>query len=339
MSVAEALPEDLQAVAPIAGRRRGYVWLFRRLLVAALTLLLVSILIFGATQALPSDPARAILGRGAPTQEILLLRKQLGLDQPLATQYVNWLGHAVRLDFGNSLSAQIPVTKLIGARVGNSALLLGLTGVLMVPLAIMIGVVCALYRGRLVDHGVQVSSFIGNAVPDFVVGTVLVALFSTVVFRWLPAVSLVSSGSPLSQPATLVLPVATLLIVTLPYLTRLVRGSMLDVLQSHYIEVARLNGIAERRILVRHVLPNALVPAIQGTAAMLAYVAGGIVIVEYLFNYPGIGSELITAIGERDLPVIQACVLILAAVYVVLNLIADILTVVVTPRLRTAARN
>ena len=318
-------------------RRHG--WLIRRLLLGALTLWLVSALVFAATQALPSDPARAILGRGAQPEQLAAFNHQLGLDRPLVTQYFDWLGGVVTLDMGSSLSASnTSVTELIVPRLENSALLLGITGVLLIALSVATGVLCALFRDRAVDHVAQGTALVANALPEFVVGTLLVILFSTVVFHWLPAVSLASDASPLADPKTLVLPVATLLIVTLPYLMRLVRGSMLDVLRAHYVEMARLKGVEERRILWRHVLPNALVPAIQGAAATLAYLAGGIVVVETLFNYPGLGSQLTTSMGVRDLPVIQACVLILAALYVVLNLIADILTVVVTPRLRTSAR-
>lgn len=340
MSVPQASTVEFPVAA--AGRRRsirGYGWVARRLAFGALTLFLVSVLIFLATQALPSDPAQAILGRGAQQEQVNALRQELGLDRPLLTQYLDWLGGAVTLDMGNSLSApNTSVMEVIGPRVEHSLLLLFITGVLMVALSIVAGVVCALYRNRPFDHTVQGAALVANALPEFVVGTVLVALFSTVVFEWLPAVSLVSSGSPLSEPKTLVLPVATLLIVSAPYLIRLVRGSMLDVLQSPYVEMARLKGIDERRVLVRHVLPNALVPTIQGTAALLAYLAGGIVVVETLFNYPGLGSQLTTSMAVRDLPVIQGCVLILAAIYVVLNLLADILTVAVTPRMRTAPK-
>lgn len=325
-----------------AGRRRAlrrHGWLVRRLALGAVTLFLVSVVVFAATQALPSDPAQSILGRGAQPEQLEALRQQLGLDRPLVTQYLDWLGGALTLDMGNSLSASnTSVADLIGPRLENSALLLGITGLLLVTVSVVVGVLCALYRDSPADHATQGAALVANALPEFVVGTLLVIMFSTVVLQWLPAVSLASDQSPLSDPKTMVLPVATLLIVTLPYLMRLVRGSMLDVLRAHYVEMARLKGVEERRILWRHVLPNALVPAIQGSAATLAYLAGGIVVVETLFNYPGLGSQLTTSMGVRDLPVIQACVLLLAALYVVLNLIADILTVVVTPRLRTRMR-
>jgi peptide/nickel transport system permease protein len=318
-------------------RLRSHGWLVRRLALGALTLFLVSVVVFVATQALPSDPAQAVLGRGAQPEQLAAMRAELGLDRPLVTQYLDWLGGAVTLHMGHSLSAtNTSVMHLIGHRLENSAVLLLITGVLLVVLSVAAGVLCALFRDRPVDHAAQGVALVANAVPEFVVGTLLVVVFSTVVFEWLPAVSLASDQSPLSQPSTLVLPVATLLIATVPYLMRHVRGSMLDVLRSHYVEMARLKGIDERRVLLRHVLPNALVPAIQGTAATLAYLAGGIVVVETLFNYPGLGSELTSAMAVRDLPVIQACVLFLAGVYVVLNLVADILTVLVTPRLRTA---
>jgi len=174
-------------------------------------------------------------------------------------------------------------------------------------------------------------------VPEFVLGLILVILFSTTVFHVLPGVVLLAPGqNPLSHPRQLILPVTTLVLAVFPYLTRLVRGSVIDVYEAEYVRMARLKGVPERVVLRRHVLPNALVPAIQGAALTLAYLVGGIVVIEYLFNYPGLGSALTDAVSSRDLPVIQAIVLIFATAYIVFNLLGDLLTVYVTPRLRTA---
>jgi peptide/nickel transport system permease protein len=322
-----------------AGWLSPHLWVLRRLLLGVLTLLVVSIVVFAATEALPSDPARAILGKSATPQLLRALRAQLGLNRPLRTQYVSWLGHLIRGDLGTSLAGRVPVTSLLGSAALNSFSLLLVVMILAVPLGIFIGATTAIRRDRLVDRGALTTSLILTAVPDFVLGLLLVILFATTVFHLLPAVALIPPGSlPFAYPAEMALPVLTLVIYILPYLSRLVRAATIDVLESDYVTMARLKGMPERVVLLRHALPNALIPVIQGSALMTTYLLGGIVVVEFVFGYPGLGSLLTSAITEHDLPVIQAVTLIFAGSVVFFNLVADMLTIYLTPRLRTRPR-
>jgi len=323
--------------APEVPRQRRNQWVLRRVLVGIATLVALSIVIFAATQALPGNAAKEILGHDGTPAEVATLSRQLGLDRPIIVQYLSWAGNAITGNFGNSLAASEPVTTLLGPAILKSSILLIGSAVISMLIAFALGVLAASYRDRGPDHAINAFSFFFTAVPEFVIALWLVMLFGTTVFKILPAVSLIPPGAgALSDPQVYVLPVATLVLATVPYLTRLVRGSMIDAMESEYVRMARYKGLGERRILIRHALPNALVPAIQGMAQNLGYLAGGIVVVEYVFGFPGIGTALTQAIGVRDIPVVQATSLVLASFYVVVNLIADLLVVFVTPRLRTA---
>jgi peptide/nickel transport system permease protein len=324
------------ASAPVVPRQRRNLWVLRRVLVGVATLVALSIVIFAATQALPGNAAKEILGHNGTPAEVATLTHQLGLDRPVVSQYLSWAGHAVTGNFGDSLANREPVTTLLGPAVLKSAILLFLSAAISLVIAFVLGVAAAARRDRALDHVINAFSFFFTAVPEFVIALWLVMLFGTTVFKILPAVSLFPPGAgAFSDPQVYVLPVATLVLATVPYLTRLVRGSMIDAMESQYVRMARYKGLSERRILVRHALPNSLVPAIQGMAQNLGYLAGGIVVIEYVFGFPGIGTALTQAIGVRDIPVVQATSLILASFYVVVNLVADLLVVFVTPRLRT----
>lgn len=339
LALGDPVVTDAAATEQSPRRSRRHLWILRRLGIAVITLLLVSLIVFVATQALPNDPAKAILGRDATPERLAQLRADLGLNRPAIDQYTDWLDGAVVGDLGTSLAAQRPVSDLVWERFRNSAELVFLATLFILPLSFLLGVLSAVKRDGLFDTSSNVISLILNSLPEFVIGVIFVILLGTTVFTVFPSVALFPAGeSPFEHPNEMVLPVATLVAVSVPYLMRLVRASMIDVLESDYVQMARLKGVSERRILLRHALPNALVPTIQGTALILAYLAGGIVVIEYLFRFPGIGGLLTEAISARDLPVIQACVLLLAAVYIVVNLVADILTVYVSPRLRTAGR-
>jgi peptide/nickel transport system permease protein len=337
--VSTALDEthDLLAPGPDGWMRVHAGWILNRLALAVVSLFLVSVLVFAATQALPNDPARAILGHEAAPAAVASLRAQLGLDRPLVSQYWSWLEGILTGDLGTSFATQEPVSQLVGPYLANSAILAGLALAFVIPLSLVLGVLTATRRDRLGDNAFNAFSVVVYALPEFVVGIILVTLFSTVVWTLLPAVALVPPGdSPLSHLEALILPIATLVLVTVPYLARLVRAAMIEALESDYVELARLKGMSQRRVVVAHALPNALVPSLQGLALIIGYLAGGIVIVEVVFDYPGVGSLLANSITARDLPVVQAVILILATVYIVVNLLADIGTVLLTPRLRTA---
>jgi peptide/nickel transport system permease protein len=312
-------------------------WLVLRVVSGAATVLALSALVFFATHALPSDPARVILGPDAPEETIRILQQQLGLDRPIVDQYVTWIARVTHGDLGTSLDSRRPVGELIGYRLENSLSLVSIVVSVAAPLALFLGVALGARRDTKLDRLV-VSLLIGaKAIPVFAVGIALVIVFATTVFPIFPAVSLLDSERPaLAQPRFLALPLLTLLLSSLPYPIRLVRTSVIEALEADYVVLARLRGIPERRILLRHVLPNALVPAVQGAALMLSVMLGGSVITEVLFNYPGIGSMMHSAVESRDLPVIQALVLIIAVGVVFINLAADFVCLLLTPRLRTA---
>ena len=317
--------------------RPGGVWGFilRRLLLGIVVLILVSILVFLATQALPGDPARAILGRSATPASLAALRRQLHLDRPVIEQYLTWVTGLLHGNLGTSLAAQEPVTTLLAPKLVNSAVLVALSAMLSIPLSIAIGAWAALKREKIFDTVSSNLLLALAALPEFVVGVVLVILFATTVTQVLPAVSTIPPGSGRGITGGLVLPALTLVIAVAPYVARIMRASMIEVLESDYVEMARLKGLPERTVLIRHALPNALGPVFQVIALNLAYLAGGIVVVEYVFNYTGIGGALQEAVVNHDLPVVQALAMLIAAVYVVLNLLADVATIMVTPRLRT----
>jgi peptide/nickel transport system permease protein len=313
----------------------GGIWGFvlRRLLLGVLVLFLVSVIVFVATQAL-GDPARAILGRQATPDSLAALQKELGLDKPLFTQYTDWLTGIVQGDAGESLSARIPVTEYLSDRIVNSAFLVLLAGGISIPLSIAIGAFAALRRDGKFDNTTSVVSLAFAALPEFAVGLILVVLFSTTVFHSLPAIAK-PGVRPWEDLQGLILPTATLVIAVTPYVVRIMRASMIEVLESEYVEMARLKGLPERVVLVRHALPNALGPTFQVIAINLAYLAGGVILVEFLFNYPGIGFAMVDGVKQHDIPTVQALAMLIAGLYIVLNLLADIATIIVTPKLRT----
>jgi peptide/nickel transport system permease protein len=306
----------------------------RRVFLGVLTLFAVCVVVFLATQVLPGDAARAVLGRNATPELLAEIRAELRLDDPLLVQFWSWLSGILTGDPGHSLVNGTAVSDIVYPRVLNSAMLLALTSVISFPLSITLGVVAALYSGRFVDTGISTIALALAALPEFVVGIILILLLSTSVFHLFPAVSLVPPGtSVLQNPIVLVLPVLTLSLVCFPYLYRMTRASVIEVLGSEYVEMARLKGVGTLRLTFVHVLLNALAPVVQVVALTLAYLAGGVVLVEFVFGYPGVGQGLLEAIMVRDVPVIQLIVLLLAAVYVLLNLLADLIAMLLNPRM------
>ena len=314
-------------------------FLTRRLALGVLTLFLVSVVVFAATQALPGNAAIAILGRSATPARVAALTRELHLNQSAFSQYTHWLGHIFQGNLGISAATQQPVTHYISGRIANSAFLVLVSAIVAIPLSIVLGVWMAVRRDKTADQVLSIGTLGLAALPEFVIGIVLVILFGTNVTHILPAVSLIPPGQHAwNVPKVVVLPAATLVLAVTPYISRIMRASMIEVLNSDYVTMARLKGLPNRIVIWRHAVPNAIVPAIQVSALQLAYMAGGVVVVEFVFAYPGIGSALVDAVGNRDVPVVQALALIIAAVYVLVNLGADIITILVTPRLRTAGR-
>lgn len=313
--------------------------LVRRFGLGIVTLICVSILVFAATQALPGDAAQAILGKTATPERLAALRSALHLNQPLLSQYTTWIGGILHGNFGESLASEGPVSTLIAPRVVNSAFLVVVSAIFAIPLSLAIGVVSAVWRDGFVDHALSTITLVLAAVPEFVIGIALIVLLATNVTHLLPAVAMLDDSVPLwRQLGQTVLPVLTLNLAVIPYMSRIMRASMIEVMESEYIQMARLKGMPPGRVILRHALPNAIVPFVQVTALQLAWLAGGIVVVEVVFHYPGIGQALVDAVSNRDLPVVQALTLLVGAVYVLLNLLADIATILLTPRLRTSLR-
>lgn len=304
-----------------------------------LTMLAMSVIVFAATQVLPGDTASAVLGKSATPERLAALREQLGLDDSLWTQYWNWISGVVTGDFGTSLTASVPVTDLLSGRFVNSAALVIIASMMSIPLSLLLGSLAGSKRDSVFDHGTSILGVVVASLPEFVVGIFLIFLLATGPFHVLPPVSQVDdSRSIWTQLDQLVLPALVLAAAIVPYVMRILRSSVIEVNESEYIQLARLKGLSERRILTRHVLPNALAPTVQVVAMCLAWLAGGIVVVEYLFNFPGIGSSLVDAVQNRDVPVVQAIVLVVTAFYLLCNLMADVVTILISPKLRTAMR-
>ena len=315
-------------------------FLIRRLLLGILILFLVSIVVFSATQALPGNAAQAILGRQATPARLKALTDQLHLNQSAFAQYWHWLSGIVRGHLGTSAATQGPVSKLISGPLANTAFLVAISAIVAIPLSIGLGVWMAVKRDKLPDHILSTGTLVLAALPEFVIGIGLALLLATnYVWRAFPGVSIIPPGDHAwDVPKVVVLPALTLILAVTPYISRIMRASMVEVLHSDYVTMARLKGLSNRTVIWRHAVPNAIVPAIQVSALQLAYMAGGVVIVEYVFGYNGVGSQLVTAVTNRDIPTVQALAMIIGAVYVVVNLVADLLTIVVTHRLRTAGR-
>ena len=312
-------------------------FLIRRILLGLLTLLLVSIVVFLATQALPGDAAVIKLARAQTPQALAALRAHFHLSESIISQYLGWLGNTLQGNLGTSFLQDAPVSQVISNALGNTIVLALYAAVIGLPLALFMGIMSAVRRDRLFDNLSTVGLLVVAALPEFVLGILLILLFSTSVFRIFPAVSILNPAEPtFIQVKQIALPAITLALAIAPYVGRMIRASMIEVLESDYVSMARLKGVKESRVVLQHALVNGAGPSIQATAIALAYLAGGVVVVESVFRYPGLGSLLVSAVQTRDIPVVQAIVLIFAAFYVVVNILADLITVLITPRLRTA---
>lgn len=307
----------------------------RRLLLSVVTLTIVAVVVFATTELLPGDWATAYFGREATPERLERLRAELGLDRPATERFASWLGRALRGDLGSSLARKEPVLGLIASRLQKTLLLGGVAGLVSIPLALALGIIAGLTRGRRADVAISTISLIGMSLPEFVVGTVLIFVLS-ITLQIFPALTVVRADTSFVDfLPNIVLPAATLTIVWVAYILRMVRTTMIDVLASEYVEMATLKGIPRARVVLRHALPNALLPTINAIALMLAALLGGVVVIETVFNYPGVGLLLVTAIRNRDVPLIQGIAITIAVMYVTINLLADLLTTSVDPRLRS----
>ena len=309
--------------------------LLRRCFLGAVTVAIVSAIIFLGVELLSGDACTAFLERDAKGQMLENCRKDFGLDRPALTRYFEWAGNALQGDLGMSASGRKSIAELVGHRMKNSLLLAAVSLSVGVPMAIFLGVITGLWRDRPIDLFFSTVAILAMTIPEFVSATVLILIFS-VWLGWLPGIIVTSASAPASEffPEIL-LPVFVLAMVMMAHILRMVRSSVIEVMAGDYIQMATLKGVPYWRIVFSHALPNALLPAINVVALTIAWLLGGVVVIEVVFNYPGLGRMMIDAISDRDLPVVQAIALIVASVYVGVNLTADILTMVANPRLRT----
>ncbi|MBX9468951.1 MAG: ABC transporter permease [Rhizobium rhizophilum] len=308
--------------------------IMQRLMLSFLLLLAVSVLIFGGVEALPGDFATTYLGQSATPQAVANIRGELGLDRPIVSRYFEWLGGAIQGDFGTSWASRNSVTEQIGRRLGNSLSLAALAAAISVPLAVGLGMLAVHFRNRMPDRVINVISLAAISLPEFFIGYLLILVFA-INFNIATFPSTVHDGMALMERLkAMALPTATLVLVVLAHMMRMTRAAILSVMSSAYMETAELKGLSALRAIVKHAAPNAIAPIVNVVALNLAYLVVGVVVVEVVFVYPGMGQYMVDAVTVRDMPVVQACGLIFAAVYILLNMLADIIAIVANPRLR-----
>lgn len=308
----------------------------QRLILAVGTLLVVSVLVFFFTSVLPGDIAERVLGRESSAQQRQIFRKHLNLDDPVWKRYGVWIGGVARGDLGRSLVNNETVTATIGSSGKNTLFLSVFAFALYFPVTLILATLAALFKGKLPDSLISVVTLVGLSLPEFVLGTLLIFGFA-VELSVAPALSIVNPGDSLfTRLHATVLPAVTLMVAMAVYAIRMLRDNLIDVLDSEYVRMATLKGVPRWRVVARHALPNAVGPALNVTALNLTYLIGGVVVVESVFSYPGLGKMLVDSISVRDVPVVEATALLASAVYVIANLIADVLAMVLNPRLRTA---
>ena len=305
----------------------------QRIALGFLTLFTISLLITFGVELLPGDLAESILGQGATPETVKVFRAELGLDKPAHMRYLSWLGGIVTGDLGVSLASKREISELVGIRIANTLFLGGFAAAIAVPLALFLGILAALYRNTLYDRAINTFTLTTISFPEFFVAYILI-LFFAIKLGWFPGISNISTelsfGNKLYRT---LLPATTLTLVVLAHMMRMTRATIINLLASPYIEMARLKGISPMKIILRHALPNALAPIVNVVAINLAYLVVGVVIVEVVFVYPGLGQLMVDSVSKRDIPVVQACSMIFASVYILLNLSADIISIVTNPRI------
>lgn len=313
----------------------------KRLGLGLVTLFIVSAIIFSSISMLPGDFGQAVLGQSATEETVAAFRRELGLDRPAVFRYFEWVGGVLQGDFGTSFSGRNasgvdrsrPVMDLVGPRLWNTLFLAGITAVVAVPLALILGLTAALYRNSFYDRAVNVTTLTTIATPEFFVAYILV-LFLATLNPWFPTLANVETDMGLGERLyRTALPAMTLTLVIVAHMMRMTRAAIINLLASPYIEMARLKGATQREVILKHALPNAWAPIATVIAFNLAYLVVGVVVVEVVFVYPGVGQLMVDAVTSRDIPVVQACALIFAATYILLNLIADVIGIITNPRL------
>jgi len=306
----------------------------KRLLLGIVLLWAISVVIFAGTLILPGDVATAMLGQQATPQAVENIRKELGLERPALQRYAEWLGKAVQGDLGRSYSNRQDIAKSIAPRLSNTIYLAAMAALIAIPISLVLGLVSVLYAGTAIDRGIAVATLSTISLPEFFVAYILIAYFA-ISLGILPSSAIINSSmSGWQRLIAIALPCMTLVIAVVGHMVRMTRASLLAVMSSPYIETAQLKGLPRWRILLKHALPNALSPVINVIALNLAYLVVGVVVVEVIFVYPGMGQYMVDHVSKRDVPVVQACGLIFASVYIGLNLLADVLVILTNPRLR-----
>ena len=298
------------------------------------TLLALSLVVFVITEVLPGDVATMMLGQGATPENLAILRQELGLNRPAHVRYLEWVGGLVQGDLGESYVQRRPILDIIRPRLANSAILAGFAFLIAVPTALVAGVWAGVRRGKLLDRVVSTTSLVAISLPEFVTGMVLIVIFSSTL-GLLPSSSILPPGdSPLTQPNILVLPTLTLTGVLFAYIMRMTQANVVEVMQSNYVRTAILKGLPMRRVISRHVVPNAMLPTISIIAMNIGWMLGGLIIVDNVFAYPGLGRLLLTSVTSRDIPLLQTLAVLIAAVYAFSNLLADVSYGLLNPRIR-----
>lgn len=315
--------------------------IFQRLLLGLFTLFIVSVIIFSSIEMLPGDFTEAVLGQAATEETVAAFRRELGLDQPAYMRYMNWIGGVAQGDFGTSFSGRAssgvdrsrPVVEMIAPRFENTLFLAVLTAVIAVPLALILGITAALYRNSLYDRAVNAVTLTTIATPEFFVAYILILILASLNPIFPSLANIDPSMSWLEKVYKSTLPAMTLTLVIVAHMMRMTRAAIINLLASPYIEMARLKGVPQSKVILAHALPNAWAPIATVIAFNLAYLVVGVVVIEVVFVYPGVGQLMVDAVRTRDIPVVQACALIFAGTYILLNLIADIIGIITNPRL------
>ncbi len=306
--------------------------IFKRLGLGVATLLIVSAVIFFAIYLLPGDLAEELLGQARTPETVAVLRADLGLDRPAGERYLKWLGAALHGDFGKSLANGRPISELAGNRMINTLILAAMAAVVCMPISLGLGILAALYRDKAFDRGINILALTAISLPEFFVAYLLI-FWLTVKTGWLPSLADVGPDTPWSvRLEKSILPILTLTLAVAAHVMRLTRAAIVNLLASPYIEMARIKGVRPWRVIVHHALPNALGPIINVVVLNLAYLIVGVVVIEVVFTYPGLGQLMVDSVSKRDVPVVQATCMIFASVYIVANLVADILSIVADPR-------
>jgi peptide/nickel transport system permease protein len=308
--------------------------LVKRVASGLLTLFLVALVVFIVSGLLPGDAAQEMLGQSATPEAVAALRQQMGLDQPASIRFLRWLGGLLGGDPGFSLVANMPVADIIASRLPNSLVLAALSTMVAVPLALAIGIASAMRQGGRLDRALNTTTLAMVAVPEFLIATIAVLIFA-VHLRWLPSIALVpASGTFPDLLRALAMPILSLSVIVVAQMARMTRAAIIAQLGLPYVEMARLKGVSPARLVLVHVLPNAIAPIVNAMALSLSYLLGGAVIVETIFNYPGLASLMVNAVTSRDMPLLQACAMIFCGAYLLLVLVADIVAILANPRLR-----